>query len=145
MLPHTPSIPSTPCDSITLAEVTLPPTIATFPLTLVTNYKQDSPPNDLGPLTGLVNLVRSEYPAVSPTSAETIIALNPMLNATICTTAFGLATTVYEQMAMYTEKLAEAEQKIVRLKQLNQQHQADNRQLQARMGLLSIPNGFECN
>jgi hypothetical protein len=85
-----------PRDSITLVEVTLPPTIATFPLTLVTNYEQDSPPNDLSPLARLVDLIRSEYPVVSLTLAETIIALNLMLNATIHTTAFGLATTVHK-------------------------------------------------
>jgi hypothetical protein len=144
--PHTPSVPSTPCDSVTLVtEVTPPPTIATFPLTLVANYKQDSPPDKIGPLAGLIDLVRSEYPAVSPTSAETIIALNPMLNATIHATAFGLATTVRELTAMYTEKLAKAKQKILQLKWLNQQRQEDNRQLQAQMGLLSVPNGFEHN
>jgi hypothetical protein len=122
MPPHTPSIPSTPRNSITLiAEVTPPPMLTTFPLTLVTNYKQDSLPDDKGPLAGLINLVRSEYPAVSPTSAETILALDPMLNATICTTAFGLATTVRERTAQYAAKLAKAEQKIHRLEQINQQ------------------------
>jgi hypothetical protein len=35
-----------------------------------------------------------------------------MLNATICTTAYGLATTVHERMAQYTQKVTEAEQKI---------------------------------
>jgi hypothetical protein len=127
---HTPSVPSTPRNSITLiVEVTPPPTLTTFPLTLVTNYKQDSPTDDVGPLAGLINLIRSEYLAVSPTSAETILALDPTLNATIRTIAFGLATTVCEQMAQYAEKLAEAEQKIHRLERINQQHQADNRQL----------------
>jgi hypothetical protein len=48
-------------------------------------------------------------------------------------------------MAMYTEKLTEAEQKIAQLKQLNQQRQADNWQLRSQMGLLSIPNSFEHN
>ena len=113
MLLHTPSIPSTPCDSATLiVEVTPPPTLTTFPLTLIANYKQDSPSDDGGPLAGLINLVRSEYPAVSPTLAETILALNPMLNATIRATAFGLATTVCKRMAQYTVKLTEAKQKI---------------------------------
>jgi hypothetical protein len=123
MLLHTPSVPSTPRDSVTLVmEVTLPPTLITFPLTLVTNYEQDSLPDDVEPLAGLIDLVRSEYLAVSPTLAETIIALNPTLNATICTTAFGLTTTVHKQMAQYAEKLTKAEQKIHRLEQINQQH-----------------------
>ena len=105
------------------------PTTATFLLTLVANYKQDSLPSDLSPLAGLVDLVRSEYLAVSLTLAETILALDPMLNATICTMAFGLATTVRKQMVQYAEKLAKAKQKIHRLEQINQQRQEDNRQL----------------
>jgi hypothetical protein len=123
MPPHTPSVPSTPRDSVTLVvEVTLPPAIATFPLTLITEYEQDSPLENNGPLAGLIDLVRSKYPAVSPTSAETILALDPMLNATIHATAFGLATTVHERMAQYATKLAEADQKIQRLERINQQH-----------------------
>jgi hypothetical protein len=89
-----------------------PPTTATFPLTLVTNYEQDSPPDNNSPLMGLINLIRSEYPAVSSTLAKTILTLDPMLNATIHATAFGLATTIRERTAQYAEKLAEAEQKI---------------------------------
>ena len=141
-----PSVPSTPRDSVTIVvEVTPPPTLTTFPLTLITDYEQDSPPDNNGPLAGLIDLVRSEYPAVSPTSAETILALNPTLNATIRATAFGLATTVHERMAQYAEKLAKADQKIQRLERINQQCQEDNRQLRARLGLLSVPNGFERN
>jgi len=68
-----------------------------------------------------------------------------MLNATIRTTAFGLATTVCERTAQYAAKLAEANQKIHQLERLNQQRQEDNWQLRARLGLLSVPNGFECN
>jgi hypothetical protein len=64
-----------------------------FPLTIVTNYKQDLNSNH-GPIAGLINLTWDNYLAVSPTSAEAILALNPMLNATIRTTAYGLATTV---------------------------------------------------
>jgi hypothetical protein len=113
MPPHTPSVPSTPRDSVTLVtEVTPPPALTTFPLTLITDYEQDSPPENNGPLAGLIDLVRSEYPAVSPTSAETILALNPTLNATIRATAFGLATTVHERTAQYAAKLAKADQKI---------------------------------
>jgi hypothetical protein len=121
-LPHTPSVPSTPRDSATLVvEVTPPPTFTTFLLTLITDYEQDSPPENNGPLAGLIDLVRSEYPAVSPTSAETILTLDPTLNATIRATAFGLATTVRERTAQYTVKLAEADQKIHRLERINQQ------------------------
>jgi hypothetical protein len=90
----------------------MPPATASFPLTLVANYEQDSP---LPELAGLIDLVRSEYPAVSPTSAETILALDPTLNATIRATAFGLATTVRERTAEYAQKLDEAQQRIVQL------------------------------
>jgi hypothetical protein len=92
-----PSIPSFPDqrDSITLVEVPSPPTTASFPLTIVANYEQDSH-SDHGPITGLIDLTRDSYPAVSPTLAETILALDPMLNATIRATAYGLATTVRE-------------------------------------------------
>jgi hypothetical protein len=101
-------------------EVSLPPTTASFLLTIVANYKQNSN-SDQGPIAGLIDLTRDSYPAVSPTSAETILTLDPMLNATICTTAYGLATTVCERMAQYAQKVAAAEQKIERLEQINQQ------------------------
>src|SRR6266851_2572492 len=45
----------------------------------------------------------------------------------------------------YSPTLAEAGLHIVQLKQLNEQHNADNQQLRARLGLLSIPDGFEHN
>jgi hypothetical protein len=117
-LPHTPSVPSSPNrhNSITLEEVSLPPTTASFPLTLVTNYEQDSPTSDHKPIAGLIDLTRDNYPVVSLTSAETILALNPTLNATICATAYGLATTVYERTAQYAQKIAKAKQKIKQLK-----------------------------
>ena len=95
-------------------EVTPPPTTASFPLTLVTNYKQDSN-SDRGPIAGLINLTHDDYPAVSPTLAETILTLDPTLNATIQAIAYGLATTVCERTAQYAQKIAEAEQKIERL------------------------------
>jgi len=116
------SIPSSPKqrNSITLAEVVSPPATPSFPLTIVANYKQDSN-SDHKPIAGLIDLTRDNYPAVSLTLAETILALNPTLNATICTTAYGLATTVREQMAQYTQKVAKAEQKIERLERINQQ------------------------
>ena len=119
--PHTPSVPSTPHDSITLVvDITPPPTLTTFPLTLVANYEQDSPPDNNRPLAGLIDLVRSEYPAVSPTLAETILTLDPTLNATIRATAFGLATTVRERTADYAQKLDEACQRIIQLERINQ-------------------------
>jgi hypothetical protein len=129
-LPHTPSVPSSPDqhDSITLAEVTSPTTATSFPLTIVANYEQDSN-SDHRPIAGLIDLTRDSYPVVSPTSAETILALDPTLNATIRTTAYGLATTVCKQMAQYTQKVAKAEQKIERLERINQQRAQDNRQL----------------
>jgi hypothetical protein len=110
---HTPSVPSSPDqrDSITLAEVALPTTTPSFPLTIVTNYEQDSSSNQ-GPIAGLIDLTQDSYLAVSLTLAETILTLNPTLNATIHATAYGLATTVRERMAQYAQKVAEAEQKI---------------------------------
>jgi hypothetical protein len=125
-------------------EVTPPPTAPSFPLTIVANYEQDSN-SDHGPITGLIDLTRDNYPAVSLTSAETILTLDPTLNATIRTIAYGLATTVHERTAQYTQKVAKAKQKIEQLERINQQRAQDNRQLQARLGLLSVPDGFEHN
>jgi hypothetical protein len=48
--------------------------------------------------------------------AETILTLDPTLNATICATAYGLATTVHERTAQYAQKITEAKQKIEQLK-----------------------------
>jgi hypothetical protein len=92
-----------------------PTTATSFPLTLVTNYKQDSPNSNHGPIAGFIDLTCNDYLAVSPTSAGTILALNPTLNATIHTIAYGLATTIHKRMAQYTQKIAEAEQKIEQL------------------------------
>jgi hypothetical protein len=111
-------------------EVASPSATPSFPLTIVANYEQDSN-SDHGPITGLIDLTRDNYLAVSPTSAETILALDPTLNATIRATAYGLATTVRERTAQYAQKLAEAEQKIERLERVNQQRTQDNRQLRA--------------
>jgi hypothetical protein len=52
---------------------------------------------------------------------------------------------VRKRTAQYAQKLTEAEQKIERLERINQQRTQDNRQLRARLGLLSIPDGFERN
>jgi hypothetical protein len=49
---------------------------------------------------------------VSLMSAETILTLNPILNATIRAIAYGLATTIRERTAQYAQKVAEAKQKI---------------------------------
>jgi hypothetical protein len=114
---HTPSVPSSPNqqDSLTLMEISPPPTSASFPLTLVANYKQDSLTSNSRPIAGLIDLTWDDYPVVSPMLAETILTLNPMLNATICTTAYGLATTVHKQMAQYAQKITKAKQKIEQL------------------------------
>jgi hypothetical protein len=144
--PRTQSIPSSPeqRDSVTLAEIASPTTTPSFPLTIVANDEQDSN-SDHRPIAGLIDLARDNYPAVSPMTAETILALDPTLNATIRATAYGLATTIREHTAQYAQKLTEAEQKINRLEWINQQRTQDNRQLRARLGLLSIPDGFERN
>ena len=115
--PRTQSVPSSPeqRDSVTLAEVASPAETPSFPLTIVANYEQDSN-SDHGPITGLIDLTWENYLAVSLMSAETILALDPTLNATIRATAYGLATTVHERMAQYTQKVAKAEQKIKQLK-----------------------------
>src|SRR5216683_3456855 len=126
---HTPSVPSSPepPTSPTLAEISPNPADVTIPFGLVTDA------------TG------QDYPPVSPTSAETILALDPTLNATIRATAFGLTTTVRQRTEHYSKRLAEAGLRIIQLEQLNEQRNANNRQLRARLGLLSIPNGFERN
>jgi len=130
--PHTQSVPSSPeqCDSITLTEVVLPPTTPSFPLTIVANYEQDSNSNHR-PTAGLIDLTRDSYPAVSPMLAEAILALDPTLNATICATAYGLATTVHEQTAQYAAKITKLKQKNQWLERLNEQRTQDNQQLRA--------------
>ncbi len=82
---HTLSVPSSPEPpaSPTLVEVLLPTAAPPFLLTLIHDYP--------GP----------EYPAVSLIMAKTILALDPTLNATICATAFGLATTVRQRTEHY--------------------------------------------
>src|SRR5216683_4843422 len=128
-LRHTPSVPLSPepPTSPTLAEISPPPTAPTIPFGLIAD------------ITG------QEYPPVSPTSAETILALDPTLNATIRATAFRLATTVRQRTEHYSRRLAEAGLRIVQLERVNEQRNADNWQLRARLGLLSIPDGFERN
>ena len=112
---HTPSIPSSPepPTSPTLAEISLNPADVTIPFGLVADA------------TG------QDYPPVSPTLAETILALNPTLNATIRATAFGLTTTIRQRTEHYSRRLAEAGLHIVQLERVNEQRNTDNRQLRA--------------
>src|SRR5216683_2988601 len=112
---HTPSVPSSPepPTSPTLAEISPNPADITIPFGLIADA------------TG------QDYPPVSPTSAETILALDPTLNATIRATTFGLATTVHQRTEHYSQHLAEAGLRIVQLERVNEQHNADNQQLQA--------------
>jgi hypothetical protein len=124
------NVPSSPeqRNSVTLVEVASPPATPSFPLTIVANYEQDSN-SDHEPIAGLIDLTWDNYLSVSLTSAETILALDPMLNATIHTTAYGLATTVRKRTAQYAQKIAKAKQKIERLERINQQWAQDNQQL----------------
>jgi len=81
---------------------------------------------------GLISdITGQDYLLVLPMSAETILALDPTLNATICTTTFGLASTIRQQTEHYSQHLAEAGLHIVQLERLNEQRNANNRQLQA--------------
>jgi hypothetical protein len=108
------------------SEVSLPPTTASLTCTLVAGHEQEGTPFNPGPIAGFINLTGDEYPPVSPGSAETILTLDPTLNATICAMAYGLVTTVHKQMAQYTQELNKACQNIKQLKCLNQQRAADN-------------------
>jgi hypothetical protein len=93
-----PDVPSSPeLSECAASEVLLPPTTASFTCTLVADNKQEGTPFNPGPIAGFIDLTGDEYPPVSPGLAETILALDPMINATICATAYGLITTVWEQ------------------------------------------------
>ena len=146
--PHSPDVPSSP-EPTAVEEVASHPTTASFPLTLVASYEEGTENED--PVPRLVELEQDEYPPVSPGSAETILALDPLLaldtavSATVRATAFGLISTIRQRTADSAQKLQEAEHKIARLEAINQQRQADNRQLRARLGLLTVPPGFERN
>src|SRR5216683_7637125 len=102
---HDPSVPSSPKPpaSPTLAEVSPPPALTAFPLTLIHDYP--SP----------------KYPPVSPSSAEMILMLDPTINATIHATAFRLATTVQQRTKHYIQKLEEAARWVEQLERLNTQ------------------------
>jgi hypothetical protein len=104
-----PDIPISPKPSNhSIEEVSPPATATSITHTLVANYKQEGTPYNLHPLIGLINIIRTKYPPVSPISAEMLIALNPSLSATIYTIAYGLATTVCKQMACFFKELQEA-------------------------------------
>ena len=146
--PHTPDVPSSP-EPTAVEEVASHLTTASFPLTLVASYEEGTENED--PVPRLVDLERDEYPPVSLGSAETILALDPLLalntaiSATVRATAFGLISTIRQQTANSAQRLQEAEHKIARLEAINLQRQANNRQLQARLGLLTVPPSFERN
>jgi hypothetical protein len=95
---HMPDVPSSPKPSEhATSEITLPPTTASLTQTLATDSEQEGTPFNPGPIAGFIDLTGDKYPLVSPGSAETILALNPIINATIHTTAYGLITTVCER------------------------------------------------
>ena len=143
--PHTPDVPSSP-EQTAVEEVAAPPLPTSFPLTLVTtvNDEEEEVP-------ALVELQRDEYPPVSPGTAETIIALDPLfttdptISATVRATALGLVSTIRMRTAEFAQKLHDAEHKIARQEAIIQQRTADNRQLRARLGVITVPDGFERN
>ena len=143
-----PDVPSS-LEPTAIEEVVLHPMTASFPLTLVASYEDGTENEDSIPC--LIDLERDQYPPVSPGSAETILPLDPLLtldsavSATIQAMAFGLISTIHQQTADSAQKLQEVEHKIACLEAINQQRQADNRQLRAQLGLLTVPPGFECN
>jgi hypothetical protein len=104
-------------------------------------------PPPLTPTFRLTRVVEDEnHDPVSPGTAETILRLAPEgTDVTILATAFGLASTVYERTRQYTVQLAESQQRITELERVVGAREADNRQLRARLGLLSVPAGFERN
>jgi|SRR6266851_1647627 len=85
---HMPSVPSSPKPpySPTLAEISLP---ANAPTILHASL--------------IGGITQQEYPPVSPTSAETILALDLTLSTTICATAYGLASTVRQRTKQYSQ------------------------------------------
>jgi hypothetical protein len=125
-----------------------PPLPTTFPLTLVTSVKETTEEEEVP---CLIELQRDEYPPVSPGTAETILTLDPLfatdpaVSATVQAMALGLISTIHMRTAEYSQKLHDMEHKIARLEAINQQRIADNRQLRARLGVITIPDGFECN
>jgi hypothetical protein len=94
---HTPDVLSSP-EPTAIEEVTSHPTPPSFLLTLVASYEEGTENKD--PVPRLVELERDEYPPVSPGSAETVLALDPLLaldsavTATIRATAYGLISTI---------------------------------------------------
>ena len=145
--PNTPDVPSSP-EQTTVEEITAPPIPTSFPLTLVTSVKETTEEEEVP---RLIELQQEEYPPVSPGMAETIIALDPLfttdptIGATVRATALGLISTIRMRTAEYSQKLHDAERKIARQEAIIQQRTADNRQLRARLGVITVPDGFECN
>jgi hypothetical protein len=143
-----PDVLSSP-EPTAIEEVALHPATTSFPLTLVASY-EDGMENE-EPIPRLVDLKRDEYPPVSSGLAETILSLDPLLtldsavSTTVQAMAFGLISTICQRTANSAQRLQEAEHKIARLEEINLQRQANNRQLRARLGLLTVPPGFECN
>jgi hypothetical protein len=122
--PHTLDVPSSP-EPTAIEKVASHPATTTFPLTLVASYEDATENED--PIPRLIDLKRDEYPPVSPGLAETILSLNPLLtldsavSATVQTTAFGLISTIRQQMADSAQKFQEVEHKIAWLEVINQQ------------------------
>jgi hypothetical protein len=92
-----PDVPSSP-EPTAVEEVASHPTTASFPLTLIASYEEGTENED--PVPRLIELKRDEYPPVSPGSAETVLALDPLLaldtaiTATIRAMAYGLISTI---------------------------------------------------
>jgi hypothetical protein len=110
-----PDVPSS-LEPIAIEEVMSHPMTTSFPLTLVTSYEEGMENED--PVPSLVNLEQDKYPPVSLGSAETILALDPLLtldtavSATVRAMAFGLISTIRQRTADSAQKLQEAEHKI---------------------------------
>ena len=101
------------------------PVTTSFPLTLVASYEDGTENED--PIPYLIGLEQDKYPPVSPGLAETILSLDPLLtldlavSTTIWAMAFGLISTIRQQMADLAQRLQEVEHKIARLEAINQQ------------------------
>jgi hypothetical protein len=82
----------------TIEEVMIAPLPPSFPLTLVTFYKDRMENKDAVP--HLIELKWEEYPPVSSGLAKTILTLNPLLtlnpaiSATVWAMALGLISTI---------------------------------------------------
>jgi hypothetical protein len=86
-----------------------------------------------------------DFGPVLPGTAETILALDPDISQTIRATAYGLINTVHNRTEALSEQVRQAALRVVQLERQLGQRNEDNRQLRARLGLLSVPDGFERN